>query len=188
LSSAADTRICSDRDANTPIARSRAPNQETQHMPVKPIPDGYSSVTPYLAVKQAADAIEFYRRAFGAKERMRLVAPDGKVGHAELAIGNSVIMLADEHPDMDLRSPESYGGASVTLHLYVPDVDASFRKATAAGAKPLRQVQDQFYGDRSGTVRDPFGHVWHIATHKEDLSSEEIARRAEAAFKKQGKA
>jgi PhnB protein len=97
-------------------------------------------------------------------------------------------MLADEYPEMDFRSPESYGGASVTLHLYVPDVDASFRKATEAGAKPLRQVQDQFYGDRSGTVRDPFGHVWNIATHKEDLSSEEIARRAEAAFKKQGKA
>ena len=159
-------------------------------MAAKPIPDGYSSVTPYLAVKQAADAIEFYRRAFGAKERCRMVAPDGKVGHAELTIGDSVIMLADEHPDMDFRSPESYGGASVTLHLYVKDVDASFRKATDAGAKQLREVKDQFYGDRSGTLRDPFGHVWHIATHKEDLSPEEIDRRAQAAFKqqRQGKA
>lgn len=152
-------------------------------MPVKPIPDGYHSLTPYLAVKQAADAIEFYRRAFGAKERMRVAAPDGKVGHAELEIGDSVIMLADEYPDMDFRSPDSSGGASVTLHLYVRDVDASFRKATEAGAKPLRQVKDQFYGDRSGTVRDPFGHVWHIATHKEDLSPDEITRRAETAFK-----
>jgi PhnB protein len=156
-------------------------------MPVKPIPDGYRSVTPYLAVKQAADAIEFYRRAFGAKERMRMVAPGGKVAHAELNIGDSVIMLADEYPDMDFRSPDAYGGASVTLHLYVRDVDASVRKATDAGAKPLREVKDQFYGDRSGTVRDPFGHVWHIATRKEDLAPEEIARRAEAEFKKQAK-
>lgn len=154
-------------------------------MAVKPIPDGYSSVTPYLAVKQAADAIEFYRRAFGAKERMRMVAPDGKVGHAELMIGNSVIMLADEYPDMDFRSPESLGSASVTLHLYVKDVDASFRKAIEAGAKQLREVKDQFYGDRSGTLRDPFGHVWNISTHKEDLSPEEIERRAQAAFKQQ---
>jgi len=156
-------------------------------MPVKPIPDGYHSVTPYLAVKQAADAIEFYRRAFGAKERMRLVSPDGKVGHAELEIGDSVIMIADEQPDMNFRSPAALEGASVTLHLYVKDVDSSFGKATAAGAKPVQAVQDQFYGDRSGTVRDPFGHVWHIATHKEDVAPEEIARRAEAKFKSQGK-
>jgi PhnB protein len=156
-------------------------------MAVKPIPDGYSSVTPYLAVRQAADAIEFYRRAFGAKERMRMVAPDGKVGHAELTIGDAVIMLADEYPDMDFRSPEAYGGSSVTLHLYVKDVDASFRKATEAGAKPLREVKDQFYGDRSGTLRDPFGHVWHVATHKEDVSPEEIDRRAQAEFKQQKK-
>ena len=156
-------------------------------MPVKPIPDGYRSVTPYLAVKQAADAIEFYRRAFGAKERMRLRMPNGKVGHAELEIGDSVIMLADEHPEMDFRSPESYGGAAVSLHLYVKDVDASFRKATEAGAKPVRPVQDQFYGDRSASLRDPFGHVWHIATHKEDVAPEEIDRRAAAMFKKEGK-
>jgi PhnB protein len=157
-------------------------------MPVKPIPDGYRSLTPYVAVKQAADAIEFYRRAFGAKERLRLVAPDGKVGHAELEIGDSVLMLADEHPDMEFRSPEAFGGAAVTLHLYVKDVDATFRKATEAGAKPVRAVQDQFYGDRTGSLRDPFGHVWHVATHKEDLSAEEIGRRAAAEFKKKAKA
>ncbi len=156
-------------------------------MPVKPIPAGYRSVTPYLAVRQASEAIEFYRRAFGAKERMRLTAPDGKVGHAELEIGDSVIMLADEAPAIDFRSPEAYGGSSVSLHLYVKDVDASFRKASAAGAKPVREVADQFYGDRSGSVRDPFGHVWHIATHTEDVSPEEIGRRAEAAFKQQAK-
>jgi PhnB protein len=167
--------------------RTFAQNQEIPTMPVKPIPDGYRSVTPYLAVKQAADAIEFYRRAFGAKERMRLVAPNGKVGHAELEIGDSVVMLADEHPEMDFRSPDAYGGAAVSLHLYVKDVDASFRKATEAGAKPVRPVQDQFYGDRSGTLRDPFGHVWHLATHKEDLSPAEIDKRAAAMFKKEAK-
>lgn len=158
-------------------------------MPVKPIPDGYHSVTPYLAVKQAADAIEFYQRAFGAKERMRLSAPGGKVGHAELEIGDSVVMIADEHPEMDFRSPDHYGGTAVSLHLYVADVDASFRRATEAGAKPLRPLQDQFYGDRTGAIRDPFGHVWHLATHKEDLSPEEIESRAQAMFRKeQGKA
>jgi len=156
-------------------------------MAVKPIPEGYRSVTPYLAVKQAADAIEFYRRAFGAKERMRMPGPDGKIGHAELEIGNSVIMLADEYPDMDFRGPASIGGTSVTLHLYVPDVDATFSKATAAGAKPVRAIEDQFYGDRTGSVRDPFGHVWHIATHKEDLLPEELRRRAEAASKQRSK-
>jgi PhnB protein len=168
-------------------SRTTPQNQEIARMPVKPIPDGYRSVTPYLAVRQAADAIEYYRRAFGAKERMRLTAPDGKVGHAELEIGDSVIMLADEHPEMDFRSPATYGGAAVSLHLYVKDVDASFRKAIDAGGKPVRPVQDQFYGDRSGTLRDPFGHVWHLATHKEDVSPEEIDRRAQAMFKKDAK-
>ncbi len=157
-------------------------------MTVKPIPQGYRSVTPYLAVRQAADAIEFYRRAFGAKERMRLAAPEGKIGHAELEIGDSVIMLADEFPDMDFRGPASLGGTSVTLHLYVKDVDASFRKAIDAGARPVREVKDQFYGDRTGAVRDPFGHVWHLATHKEDVSAEEIARRTKAMFEEKAKA
>ena len=151
-------------------------------MAVKPIPDGYSSVTPYLALKQAADAIEFYRRAFGAKERMRLVAPNGKVAHAELTIGDSVVMLAEEHPEMNFRSPESFNGTSITLHLYVKDVDASFRKATEAGAKALHEVKDQFYGDRTGSVRDPFGHVWHLATRKEDVPAKELTRRAKQMF------
>lgn len=156
-------------------------------MPVKPIPAGYRSVTPYLAVRQAAEAIEFYRRAFGAKERMRLAAPDGKIGHAELEIGDSVIMIADEFPEMAFRGPASLGGTSVTLHLYVKNVDASFRQAMEAGATAVRELQDQFYGDRTGSVRDPFGHIWHIATHKEDVSPEELAQRAAAMFEQRAK-
>jgi len=153
-------------------------------MPVKPIPAGYHSVTPYLAIRQATDAIEFYKRAFGAKERMRLSAPGGKVGHAELEIGDAVVMIADECPEMDFRSPDHYGGSAVSLHLYVKDVDASFHRATEAGGKPVRPVQDQFYGDRTGTIRDPFGHIWHLATHKEDLTPEELEKRARAMFEK----
>ena len=118
---------------------------------------------------------------------MRLAAPEGKIGHAELEIGDSVIMLADEFPDMDFHGPASLGGTSVTLHLYVKDVDASFRKAIDAGARPVREVKDQFYGDRTGAVRDPFGHVWHLATHKEDVSAEEIARRTKAMFEEKAK-
>lgn len=155
-------------------------------MHAKPIPDGYHDLTPYLAVRRATEAIEFYKRAFGAKERMRLEGPDGKIGHAELQIGDSVIMLADEHPTMDFHGPEHYGGSAVGLHLYVEDVDASFRRAAEAGAKSVRPVQDQFYGDRSGSLRDPFGHVWHLATHKEDVGPEEIDRRARAMVEKQG--
>ena len=151
-------------------------------MPVKPIPDGYHTLTPYLAVKQAADAIEYYKRAFGAKERLRLSAPGGKIGHAELEIGDSVVMIADEYPEMDFRSPDHYGGSAVSLHLYVKDVDAVFRRAVEAGGEALRPVEDPFYGDRSGTLRDPFGHVWHLATHKEDLTQAEIEKRAQAMF------
>jgi|SRR5579884_803092 len=151
--------------------------------PVKPIPDGYSTLTPYLIVPDAAAAIDFYRRAFGAEERMRLVRPDGKVGHAELVIGTSVVMLADEHPPMNARAPAAYGGSPVSLHLYVADVDATAAKAVAAGARVVRPVQDQFYGDRLGTFEDPGGHVWHISTHIEDVPPEEIGRRAEAAMK-----
>ena len=153
---------------------------------VKPRPEGYHSVTPYLAVDDAAAALEFYKRAFGARERMRMPAPGGKVGHAEIEIGGSCIMLADEYPDMRFRSPRSIGGTPVTLHLYVEDVDDVARQAITAGAKELRPVKDQFYGDRTGTVEDPFGHVWHIATHKEDLSPEELKRRADAAMKQGG--
>ena len=152
-------------------------------MPVKPIPDGYHSVTPYLIVNGAAEAIDFYKRAFGATELMRLEMPGPKIGHAEIQIGNSRIMLADEFPEMDARGPQALGGSPVGLMIYVEDVDSRFKTALAAGAKELRPLQDQFYGDRSGTVVDPFGHKWTIATHKEDLSDEEIKRRMAASQK-----
>jgi PhnB protein len=155
-------------------------------MAVKPIPDGYHSVTPYLIIKGAAKAIEFYKKAFGAAELFRMADPSGKVGHAEIKIGDSPIMLADEFPEMGARSPETYGGSPVSICLYVQDVDALASQAIAAGAKVVRPVQDQFYGDRSGTFTDPFGHTWTIATHKEDLSMEEIQKRAQAHMKKQG--
>lgn len=147
---------------------------------VKPIPDGYSTLTPYLIVSDGAAAMAFYTQAFGAVERMRLVRPDGKFGHAEMQIGDSVIMFADEHPDHHAHAPGHFGGSPVSLHLYVADVDAAFAKALAAGATVVRPVEDMFYGDRSGGVTDPFGHVWHLATHIEDVSPEEIDRRAAA--------
>jgi PhnB protein len=147
---------------------------------VKPIPDGYNAVTPYLIVADASAAIAFYRSAFGATERMRHTAPDGKIGHAEIVIGGSVIMLADEFPEHDARGPAAFGGSPVTLHMYVADVDAVAARAAAAGASVIRPVENQFYGDRAGAVRDPFGHVWHIATHVEDVRPDEIARRAAA--------
>jgi PhnB protein len=155
-------------------------------MAVKPIPDGYHTATPYLIVKDAPRAIEFYKQAFGATELMRLADPSGKVGHAEIKIGNLPIMLADEHPEMGIRGPRSIGGSPVILALYVEDVDARFRQALAAGAKELRPVKDQFYGDRSGTLEDPFGHMWTLATHKEDVSPEGMQKRFEAAMKPQG--
>jgi PhnB protein len=153
---------------------------------VKPIPKGYHSVTPYLVLNDAAGAIEFYKTAFGASEVMRMEAPGGRVGHAEITIGNSKIMLADEFPDMGARGPRALGGSPVSLHLYVEDVDATTRKAIAAGAKEVRPVKDQFYGDRLGTVEDPFGHVWHISTHVEDVPPDELRRRAEQAMGKAG--
>jgi PhnB protein len=145
---------------------------------VKPVPDGYHTITPYLSIKGAAAAIEFYKKAFDAKEVMRMAQPDGRVGHAELQLGDSRVMLADEFPDMDFRGPQALGGSPVHLHMYVDDVDAVVARAVGAGAKVVRPVQDQFYGDRLGTVSDPFGHVWHVSTHKEDLTPEEIGRRA----------
>jgi PhnB protein len=148
---------------------------------VKPVPEGYHTVTPYLIVKGAAKAIEFYKQAFGAKEILRMGQPDGRIGHAEIQIGDSRIMLADEFPEIDARGPESLGGTPVMVHLYVEDVDTVAERALAAGAKELRPVKDQFYGDRSGMFADPFGHKWNIATHKEDLSDEEIRRRAAGA-------
>ena len=141
------------------------------------VPEGRNSVTPYLIVKGAAQAIDYYKKVFGATELMRMDAPDGKVGHAELRIGDSVIMLADENVAMGNRSAESIGASPVSLHVYLPDVDKTFEKAVSGGAKILKPVEDQFYGDRSGFLRDPFGHLWGIATHKEDVSAQEIEKR-----------
>jgi len=154
-------------------------------MAAKPIPDGYHTATPYLILKDAARAIDFYKKAFGATELMRFAAPDGRVGHAEIKIGDSPIMLADEYPEMGFRGPQSLGGSAVCILLYFADVDAVADRAVAAGATLLKPVQDQFYGDRSGTLADPFGHVWTVATHKEDVSPEELHRRMQAAGKQE---
>jgi PhnB protein len=149
-------------------------------MAVKPIPEGYHSVTPYLIVKGGVDAIEFYKKAFGATELFRFPAPGGKIGHAEIKIGDSPIMLADEFPEMGYKGPQSIGGSPLSLMIYVDDVDTVFNRAVEAGGTVKEAVQDKFYGDRTGTVIDPFGHVWHISTHKEDVSMEEMERRAKA--------
>jgi len=150
-------------------------------MAVKPTPDGYHSVTPYLIIEGAADAIEFYKRAFGATELFRFPSPDGKIGHAEMKIGDSPIMLADAYPDKGYKGPKSLGGSPVSLMIYVEDVDTVFSQAVAAGATVKEAVSDKFYGDRLGTLVDPFGHVWHISTHKEDVSLAEMEKRAQAA-------
>jgi PhnB protein len=149
---------------------------------VKPIPDGYPQVSPSLAIDGAGAAIDFYCAVFDASVRLRMDTPDGKVGHAELQFGDSVIMLADEFPDIDFRGPKSIGGTPVTLGVYVPDVDSVFARALAAGAKQLRPVENQFYGDRSGQFEDPFGHRWSVATHVEDVAGDEMLRRAEQAM------
>ena len=145
-------------------------------MAVKPIPDGYHTVTPYLIVKGAAAAIDFYKQAFGAEERFRCSMEDGRIGHAEILIGNSHVMLADEFPEMGAKSPQTLGGTPFGICLYVLDSDASFQRAVAAGATVDRPIADQFYGDRSGAVIDPYGHKWTISTHKRDVSMEEIER------------
>ena len=151
------------------------------------IPRGYHTVTPHLTVRGAVDAIDFYKRAFGARERGRMPLPDGKtIMHAELQIGNSIVFLADEFPDMGCRAPQTLGGATGTLHLYVKDVDRAFRRAVAAGAEVRMPVADMFWGDRYAKVADPFGHEWGLATHKEDLSAREIGRRAEMFFSRVG--
>ncbi len=144
---------------------------------VKPVPEGYHTITPYLSVQGAGEAIEFYKKVFGATELMRMADPSGKVGHAELQIGDSRVMLADEHPEIGFRGPKSIGGTAVTLHLYVEDVDACVARAVAAGAKLTRPIEDQFYGDRAGGIEDPFGHSWHVSTHVEDVLPEEMKRR-----------
>jgi len=146
------------------------------------IPEGYHSVTPYLIIKGAAKAIEYYKNVFGATEVQRMEGPDGRVGHAELQIGDSRIMLADEYPEMGYRSAESIGGSPVSLYVYLPDCDKVVEKAAAEGAKILKPVADQFYGDRSGFIQDPFGHFWGVATHTEDVSAEEIEKRAKQAM------
>jgi PhnB protein len=171
------------RAAKKASARSAAPRKK----PVKAIPAGYHAVTAYLCVDGAANAIDFYKRAFGARERLRMDAPGGKVGHAEIVIGDSAVMLADEFPEMSFRGPKSGGGTSVNMHLYVKDVDAVFARAIAEGAKLVRALEDRFYGDRTGSIEDPFGHVWHLATHKEDLSPAEMKRRGAEEAKKGAK-
>jgi PhnB protein len=149
-------------------------------MAVKYIPDGYHTATPYLIIKGAAEALEFYKKAFGASELLRMPGSDGKIGHAEIKIGNSPIMLADEFPNMGYKSPQSLGGSPVSIMLYVENVDKTVERAVAEGAKITKAVQDQFYGDRNGTISDPFGHVWTISTHVEDVSPQEMQRRMES--------
>ena len=148
---------------------------------VNPIPKGYHSVTPYLVVENAAKALDFYKHAFGAKEMFRMDGPGGKIAHAEIQIGDSRVMLADESPEMNSRAPGSIGGTPVSLMIYTENVDTVFKAALKAGGIQTRAVEDMFYGDRSGSLTDPFGHQWHIATHKEDLTPEEIQHRAMAA-------
>lgn len=144
---------------------------------VKAIPDGYPRLTPYLAIDGAGEAIEFYSKVLGARERMRMPNPDGGVGHAELELGDSVIMLADASEEMGFRSPRSIDGTPVTLHVYVEDVDSVFERALAQGATEVRAIENQFYGDRSGQFEDPFGHRWSVATHVEDVAPDEMERR-----------
>ncbi len=156
-------------------------------MTVKPIPDAYRTATPYLIVNDAASAIEFYKKAFGATELVRLADPTGKVMHAEIRIGNSPLMLADEFPDMGYRSPQSLGGSPVSILLYVENVDTLFSQAITAGAKEIMAIADQFDGDRRGTLTDPFGHIWLLATKKEDVSPEEMRKRFDNMMK-QGEA
>lgn len=150
------------------------------------IPKGYHAVTPYLACKGAAQAIDFYKQAFGAAEVMRMPGPQDSIGHAEIRIGDARIMLADEYPAMEFLSPQARGGTTVHIHVYVRDVDAMVERAVAAGAMLLRPVEDKFYGDRSGSVQDPFGHVWHLATHTRDLSMAQLRKGARQAAKEMG--
>lgn len=149
---------------------------------VNPIPKGYEGATPYLIVKGAANALEFYKKAFGAEEIMRIPAPGGKVGHAEIRIGNAIIMLADEFPEMNHKSPQGFGGTPVSILIYVQDVDSFVKRAVGSGAKIVMAVENKFYGDRSGSLEDPFGHQWHFATHVEDVPQDELAKRAKMAI------
>ena len=156
----------------------KAPAKKVAAKKVRPIPTGYHAVTPYLSIRGAAQAIDFYKKAFRAKELMRINGPEGKLGHCEIQIGDSRIMLADEYESMQFLGPQSRGGTTVQIHLYVPDVDTTVARAAAAGGRVVRPVEDQFYGDRAGAIEDPYGHRWHIATHIEDVSMAEAKRRA----------
>ena len=151
-------------------------------MAVQPIPEGYNTVSPYLAVDNAAKAIEYYKKAFGAEETVRMNGPDGRIGHAELKIGDSHLMLSDPFPQASTTPPKELGGTSASIFMYVEDVDAVVQKAVDAGATVTMEVEDQFWGDRFGSITDPFGHLWSIATHVEDLSPEEIEERSKAAM------
>jgi PhnB protein len=155
-------------------------------MAVKPIPEGYHTLTPYLAVEDAERAIEFYKDAFGAQELLRMPSPDGKIAHAELQLGDSKLMLSDPFPQSSVRPPAERGGTTASIFMYVDDVDAIFEQAQKAGAQVVSELEDMFWGDRFGTVSDPFGHVWSIATHKEDLTEEEMAERSKAAMAQMG--
>jgi PhnB protein len=154
-------------------------------MKFKPVPQGYHTATPYLIIKNAARAIDFYKNAFGAQELLRFEQPGGKIGHAEIKIGDSPIMLADEYPEMGYRSPETIGGTAVSILLYVDDVDKFFTRALGAGAKQMKPVNDMFWGDRCGTLADPFGHIWSIATHKEAVAPDEMRRRFQEMMKQE---
>ena len=162
-------------------ARKKAPARQGKK--VQPIPAGYHAVTAYLSIKGAAQAIDFYKRAFGAKETVRIPGPEGTIGHAELKIGDSIVMLADESPGQGFLGPHARGGTTIQLHLYVRDVDATVEKAVAAGGKLTRPIEDKFYGDRAGTIEDPYGHVWYIATHTEDVPPKEMKRRMDEMMK-----
>ena len=157
-------------------------------MSVRHIPEGLRTVTPYLAIKNAVEALDFYKKAFGATEEFRLLMPDGRLGHGQIRLGDSTIMLCDEFPEHAGTSPETLGGSPVNIHLYVEDVDAFFKKAVAAGATERKPVMDQFYGDRSGQLEDPYGHLWWVATHKEDVSPEEMRKRLDAMCAEQSEA
>src|SRR5687768_11284970 len=154
-------------------------------MATKPIPEGYH-ITPYLAVDDAAEAIEYYKKVFGANERVRMDAPDNRIGHAELEIGGSLVMLSDPFPQSSTRSPKELGGTSVSIFMYVEDVDAFVKKAVDAGANVVMEIADQFWGDRFGTISDPFGHIWSVATHVEDVPPDEMEKRAKAAMAEMG--
>lgn len=156
--------------------------QKEEDMSVKPIPEGYHTATPYLAVDDAAEALEYYKKAFGAKERGRMEAPDGKIGHAEIQIGDSLVMLSDPFPQASTRTPKELGGTTASVFLYVENVDAFVQRAVDAGATVSMEVADQFWGDRFGTITDPFGHSWSVATHIEDVPPEEMAERAKTAM------